>query len=71
MKERFTVAGLVRAYAAERPDAEMLVCGNERRSWGEQYRRSCLVAHALAGDGVGEGSRVAFLDRNGLPYFDF
>jgi len=70
MEERFTVAGLIRAHAAERPEAEMFVCGDERRSWGEQYRRSCRVAAALADEGVGAGGRVAFLDRNGLPYFD-
>ena len=70
MQERFTVAGMIRAHAAERPDAEMLVCGEERRSWRQQYKRSCQVAHALTDEGVGAGGRVAFLDRNGLAYFD-
>jgi long-chain acyl-CoA synthetase len=68
--ERHTVAGLIRAHAAERPDAEMLVCGAERRTWSQQYRRSCRVANALTAAGLGPGDRVAFLDRNGLAYFD-
>ena len=29
------------------------------------------MAHALEGEGLGRGDRVAFLDRNGLAYFDF
>lgn len=70
MQERFTIAGIIRTYAAERPDAEMLVCGDERRSWRQQYERSCRLAHALTDEGVGAGGRVSFLDRNGLAYFD-
>jgi long-chain acyl-CoA synthetase len=70
MQERFTVAGMIRAHAGERPQAEMLVCGSERRSWSDQFARSCATAQALSDEGVGEGGRVAFLDRNGLAYFD-
>jgi long-chain acyl-CoA synthetase len=70
MQERFTVAGMIRAHAAERPDEEMLICGQERRTWGQQYVRSCRVAHALSDEDVGVGGRVAFLDRNSLHYFD-
>jgi len=70
MQERFTVAGMIRAHAGERPDEEMLVCGHERRSWSEQYVRSCMAAHALRDEGVGAGGRIALLDRNGLAYFD-
>ena len=71
MEERFTVAGIIRHHAAERPDAEMLACDGRRRTWAEQLRRSGQVAHALAAEGVRAGDRVAFLDRNGLEYFDF
>ena len=70
MQERFTVAGMIRAHAGERPQAEMLVCGSERRSWSDQFARSCATAQALSDEGVGEGGRVAFLDRNDLAYFD-
>jgi long-chain acyl-CoA synthetase len=48
----------------------MLVAGDERRSWAEEYAMACRVAHACRRDGVGVNDRVAFLDRNGLAYFD-
>ncbi|HXY43531.1 MAG TPA: long-chain-fatty-acid--CoA ligase [Acidimicrobiales bacterium] len=70
MQERFTIAGMIRAHAAERPQGEMLVCGSERRSWSQQFERSCAAAQALLDEGVGAGGRVAFLDRNSLAYFD-
>ncbi|MGP8058115.1 MAG: long-chain-fatty-acid--CoA ligase [Acidimicrobiales bacterium] len=70
MEDRYTVAGMIRVLADQQPDAPMLVCGTERRTWSEQYRRSCRVAQALLAEGVGPGDRVAFLDRNGLAYFD-
>ncbi len=70
MQDRYTVAGLLRSWADARPEAPMLVEGSTRRTWEEQYRRSCRVAQSLAADGVGPGDRVAILDRNGLAYFD-
>ena len=71
MDERYTVAGLIRSHAAERPDKEMLVCGAERRSWSGQYEQAVTVANALLADGVEAGDRVGLLDRNGFAYFDF
>ncbi|MHB8220635.1 MAG: long-chain-fatty-acid--CoA ligase [Acidimicrobiales bacterium] len=70
MQDRYTVAGLLRIWAKRQPGAPMLVDGAVRRTWEQQYRRSCRVAQALAADGVGVGDRVAFLDRNGAAYFD-
>ena len=35
--ERFTVAGLLRHLAAAQPDHEMLVVGDVRRTWAEEY----------------------------------
>jgi len=70
MDDRFSVAGVLRTHAAESPDAPMLVEGDVRRTWSEQYGRSCRVAQALLAEGIGPGDRVAFLDRNGLAYFD-
>jgi len=61
---------MLRTIAGEQPDSPMLVCGEERRTWSEQYQRSCRVAQALAAGRVGAGDRVAFLDRNGMAYFD-
>ncbi len=48
----------------------MLVAGDVRRTWKDQYERSCRVARALEREGVAKGDRIAFLDRNGLEYFD-
>ncbi len=69
-EDRFTVAGLIRHLAGTQPDHEMLVAGEARRTWAEEYRRACQVAQALTRDGVGVGDRLAFLDRNGMAYFD-
>ncbi|HEX3793035.1 MAG TPA: long-chain-fatty-acid--CoA ligase [Acidimicrobiales bacterium] len=66
----FTVAGLIRRLGQGRGDADMLVAGNERRSWAEEYARACQVAQACRRDGIDVGDRVAFLDRNGIAYFD-
>ncbi len=70
-RDRYTVAGLIRWWAARRPDHEMLVQGATRRTWAEEFEIACRVAHALQRDGIVPGDRVAFLDRNGLAYFDF
>jgi len=70
MDERYTVAGLLRTQADKTPGETMLVCGDERRSWADQHRRSSQVAQALRAEGVSPGDRIAFLDRNGLDYFD-
>jgi long-chain acyl-CoA synthetase len=69
-QEEFTVAGLIRRLARAQPDHEMLVAGDVRRTWSEEYERACQVAHACSRDGVSPGDRLAFLDRNGLAYFD-
>src|SRR5580658_4577509 len=69
-RDEFTVAGLIRRLAGIQPGHEMLVAGDVRRTWSEEYERACQVAHALLCDGVAPGDRVAFLDLNGLAYFD-
>src|ERR1700679_1101898 len=66
----FTVAGLIRRLAQSRSDHEMLVAGEIRRTWSDEYRRACQVAQACQRDGLRADDRVALLDRNGLPYFD-
>jgi long-chain acyl-CoA synthetase len=70
-KDRYTVAGMIRCIAASQPDREMFVLGHQRRSWGEEYAVASRVGQALRRDGVAAGDRVAFLDRNGIAYFDF
>jgi long-chain acyl-CoA synthetase len=69
-ENRFTVPGLIRHLARVQPGQEMLAEGETRRTWSEQYQRAARVAQACRRDGIGVGDRVAFLDRNGLPYFD-
>ena len=69
-EHEFTVAGLIRRFARTLPDREMLVAGEVRRSWLAEYQQACQVGRACRRDGIGVGDRVAFLDRNGLPYFD-
>jgi long-chain acyl-CoA synthetase len=70
-QDRYTVSGLIRHLARVKPDHEMLVLGDERRTWRQEYEVACRVAQAAARDGVAVGDRIAFLDRNGLAYFDF
>ena len=70
-EDRFTVAGIIRHLSAAQPDHEMLVLGDERRTWGGEFEVACKVAQAARRDGLGVGDRVAFLDRNGIAYFDF
>ena len=70
-RERYTVAGIIRHLARQQGDHEMFVLGEERRTWAEEFEVACRVAHAAAREGVDVGDRVAFLDRNGIAYFDF
>ncbi len=70
VEDRYTVAGLIRHLARTQPDHEMLVCADERRTWNEEYRQACRVANACVRDGLEAGDRIAFLDRNGMAYFD-
>ncbi|MGA8726398.1 MAG: long-chain-fatty-acid--CoA ligase [Acidimicrobiales bacterium] len=65
-----TVAAMLRHWAAATPDAPMLTTGDVTLSWDEVYGRARKVSRALAGEGVGPGDRVGFLDRNGSDYFE-
>jgi len=69
-RDRFTVAGLIRHLSSLQPEHEMFVAGSERRSWAEEFELACRLAQAMRRDGLGVGDRIAFLDRNGLAYFD-
>src|SRR5665213_924289 len=65
-----SVTSMLRHWASERPNAPMLTEDDRSLTWGEFYDRASRVANALAGDGVVPGDRVAFLDRNGIEYFE-
>jgi long-chain acyl-CoA synthetase len=69
-QDRYTVAGLLRHLARQRGDHEMLAQGGERRTWSQEFDVACRVAQAAKRDGLGVGDRIAFLDRNGIAYFD-
>ena len=70
-RERYTVAGIIRHLARQQADHEMFVLGDERRTWAHEFEIACRVANAAAREGVDVGERIAFLDRNGIAYFDF
>ncbi len=70
-EDRYTVAGLLRYLARRQANDEMLVQGVLRRTWAEEFDVACRVAQAARRDGLGAGDRIAFLDRNGIAYFDF
>jgi long-chain acyl-CoA synthetase len=70
-QDRYTVAGLMRHLGRQQANDEMLVQGTERRTWSEEFDVACRVAQAATRDGLGVGDRIAFLDRNGIAYFDF
>ncbi len=65
-----TVSTMLRHWATTTPDAPMLTAGEVTLTWDELYRRAKQVSRALAAEGVGAGDRVAFLDRNGIEYFE-
>jgi long-chain acyl-CoA synthetase len=65
-----TASQMLRTWAAEIPDAPMLTEGAITLTWGEVYERAKRVSAALASAGVEAGDRVAFLDRNGIAYFE-
>jgi long-chain acyl-CoA synthetase len=64
------VAGMFRANVADYGDKPMFRFRGATVTWAGHHERACRVAHALRADGVGPGDRVAFLDRNGLEYFE-
>ena len=66
----FSIAGIVRRWGTETPAAPAFVCGTLHQTWGQTYDMAKQVAGALVAAGVGSQDRVAFLDKNGIEYFD-
>ena len=66
----FSTAAIVQQWARETPDAPALTLGDTTLSWADLQARTQAVAGALRADGVGKADRVAFLDKNGLTYFE-
>jgi long-chain acyl-CoA synthetase len=65
-----TVADIARVFGAERPDAVALIAGDRVLTFGELDARSNRLAQALRAAGVGVGDRVAFIEKNGLEFFE-
>jgi long-chain acyl-CoA synthetase len=65
-----TPSGMLRLWARETPTAPMLTEGAVTLSWAEVYGRAKEVSRQLGSAGVAPGDRVAFLDRNGIEYFE-
>ncbi len=66
----FSIGSIVRQWGRSQPDAPALTLDATSLTWSELYDRSQRVAGALQDAGVGAGDRVAFLDKNGIAYFE-
>jgi len=65
-----SMTAMLRHWASVQPDAPMLTHDAETVTWGDFYQRAVGVACALSASGVNAGDRVAYLDRNGIEYFE-
>ncbi|KUI13104.1 long-chain fatty acid--CoA ligase [Mycobacterium sp. GA-1285] len=65
-----TVADIARVFGAERPDAVALIADERTATFGDLDTRSSRVAQALRRAGVGFGDRVAFIEKNGVEFFE-
>jgi len=65
-----SVAEMFRTNVVDFGDRPMFRFEGATVTWGQHHQRACGVAQALRAEGVGPGERVAFLDRNGLEYFE-
>ncbi|OBB40533.1 long-chain-fatty-acid--CoA ligase [Mycobacterium sp. 852002-51961_SCH5331710] len=65
-----TVADIARVFGTERPDATALIAGERTATFAELDARSNRVAQALRAAGVGFGDRVAFIEKNGIEFFE-
>ncbi|WP_460354390.1 long-chain-fatty-acid--CoA ligase [Mycobacterium sp. ZZG] len=64
------LADIVRGHGRQRPGAPALVAGDTTVTYGELDDRSNRVAQAFLAAGVGFGDRVAFVEKNGIEFFD-
>ncbi len=66
----FSIGNIVRHWGRTSPDAPALTLDATTCSWSDLYGRAQQVAGALQAAGVVAGDRVAFLDKNGIAYFE-
>jgi acyl-CoA synthetase (AMP-forming)/AMP-acid ligase II len=67
--EMLGLADIVRAHAADRPDAAALVHEGRTTSYAALDRAASRVAQGLVAEGIGPGARVAHLDKSSDLYF--
>ncbi len=65
-----TIADVIRTHGRDRPKAPALEVAGRSVTFGELDARSNQVAQALAAAGAGAGDRIAFIDKNGLEWFE-
>ena len=63
-------AGIIRTHGRERPDHPAIEFEGTTVTFGQLDARSSQLASALAAVGVGAETRVAFLDKNGVEFFE-
>lgn len=66
----FTLAGLIRSHARQRPDRPALTDGARTVTFAELDGRSSQVAQALLATGVRPGDPVAVVARNCMAYYE-
>src|SRR5579884_1239712 len=64
-RESLTLPQILRQQVRRRADHPLLVCDNERISYGEADRRSAILARGLIALGAGKGTHVGLLYPNG------
>ncbi|AFM15491.1 acyl-CoA synthetase (AMP-forming)/AMP-acid ligase II [Mycolicibacterium chubuense NBB4] len=64
------IADIIRTHGREHPDVPALITGERVITFGDLDARSSQVAQAFAHAGVGAGDRVAFIERNGVEFFE-
>uniref|UniRef100_UPI0021C019E7 AMP-binding protein n=1 Tax=Frankia tisae TaxID=2950104 RepID=UPI0021C019E7 len=65
-----SIADLIRTHGTERGGQPALTADGRTVTFAQLDARSNQVAQALAGEGVGAGDRVAYLDANAAQYYE-
>jgi acyl-CoA synthetase (AMP-forming)/AMP-acid ligase II len=68
MSAERTVSRVLREQVATRPDADFVVCDDDRLTYADAERRSRVLARGLLAAGAGRGSRVALLFPTGVDF---
>lgn len=66
----FSLAAIIRHHATTRPKSIALRFEGREITWAALQARGAQVGQALTRAGVEPQDRIAFLDKNGLAYFD-